>query len=224
MQNGPCIIPFEALIDLQEGRLPTDDAAELGRHVAAGCPRCAASLRWLGETLPHLAPALQLSSSETATPSADALAYVHRLARLLQPVKEVEAVGAAGRLTRFVARLVAGGTPPRPIAAGARGGGDSEPVQRVYRTEAHLITLWDEPEDNSGIDRYLIGQVYGDDGAARIPRSATLLLSDAAEREAQREGSEFHLAAIPPGQYLVRCVLLDTDEEIFLPGVRVGAA
>jgi len=149
-----------------------------------------------------------------AAPGQTSLAYVHSLARLLRP----EPQPTASEWIRHIARRVLGASHHMAPAPGARGG-SSAPVQRLFETESHLITLWDEPD--IAPNRYLIGQVYRRAGAAVAPISTTLVLPDASERLAAREGSEFHLAAVPPGVYLITC-RLETAEEILVPGVEVG--
>ena len=67
----------------------------------------------------------------TATPSVETLRFAVGLARLLpHPTRP-----------SLIARLVSGG---QPLAA-ARGG---EAQQRLYETDRHLITLWDEADVN----------------------------------------------------------------------------
>lgn len=204
--HTPCTISLEQLLDLHEDRLAALPAAELRRHLQTGCPACAERLRWIEETL----GALPAASAPVPEPSADTLDYVRSLARLLRPA------GRGDGLVRHVARLIFDGGAPRAMAE-ARSV-IAPAAQRVFETEAHLITLWDEPEEAD--QRYLIGQVYARAGAALLPRSVSLLLPDAPEREAAIEGSEFHLPGVTPGIYLIRC-RLDTAE-VLLPRVEVG--
>lgn len=206
----PCAISLEQLLDLHEGRLDGEAAAALRRHLDAGCPACGERLRWIEGTL----GAFPASFAPVPEPSADALAYVKSLARLLQPP-----AGRGENLVRHIARLVFdGGSPRAPAEARSPG---APAAQRVFETEVHLITLWDEPEEAAD-QRYLIGQVYARSGTALPPRSVSLLLADAPEREAEIEGSEFHLPGVAPGVYLIRCRL--DAAEVLLPRVEVGLA
>ncbi len=137
-----------------------------------------------------------------------------------QPVPSVEALDFALGLARMlpknhrpslVARLISGGQP----LATARG---VEAQQRLYETDSHLFTLWDEAD--SGASRYLIGQVYAKNNGPLMPESVTLFSVQSAETSARQEGSEFHVAGVVPGVYALRCALESTD--ILLPEVEVG--
>jgi hypothetical protein len=132
-------------------------------------------------------------------PSQETLAFAVGLARLLPKTSRPS----------LVARLVSGSL------ATARGG---EAQQRLYETESHLITLWDEGD--SGASRYLIGQVYAKNSGPLVPESVMLFADKQKEFNARQEGSEFHLARIAAGRYTLRCALADAD--IVLPDVEVG--
>ena len=134
-------------------------------------------------------------------PSAETVAFAVGLARLLPRPNRAS----------LVARLVSGGQP----LAMARGG---EAQQRLYETDQHLITLWDEAD--SGASRYLIGQVYAKENGPLVPGSVTLFSAQHVETSARQEGSEFHVAGVAPGVYSLRCSLASAD--ILLPGVEVG--
>lgn len=194
-----CTLPLERLLDFHEGRLDTSAAAEVERHIAAGCPVCAERQAFLPRLSDALAP--------PPTPSLASRRYVQSLARLLRPEPRET-------LLQKVARLVTVGGGLAPV--GARG--TAAGAQRVFETEEHLVTLWDEAED---ADRhYLIGQIYARGGGALVPCAVHLLLPDNTERDATCEGTEFHLGGIAAGVYLVRCTL-DT-QEVLIPGVTVG--
>lgn len=141
----------------------------------------------------------------TPTPSPQTMAYVRGLARLLRPDRPAPKVAWLSSV---------GGL----VAAGARGAAAG--AQRVYETDQHVVTLWDEAEDAGR--HYVIGQVYARSGGAMTPRAVALLLPDDTERAASCEGTEFHLTDVAPGTYLIRCTL-DADE-LIIPGVAVGAA
>lgn len=158
----------------------------------------------LRDRTPSLETLLGHALTSAPSPSTEAMAYVRSLARLLHPDPPA----------RTVARLaVVGGL----VAAGARGGGGG--AQRVFETDDHVVTLWDEVEDAGS--HYVIGQVYARGGGALVPRAVHLLLPDASERAAACEGSEFHMEGIAAGTYLIRCTL--DDAELIVPGVAVGA-
>jgi hypothetical protein len=134
-------------------------------------------------------------------PSGEALGFALGLARLLpQPSRP-----------SLIARLVSGGQP----LATARGG---EAQQRLYETDQHLITLWDETDRHA--TRYLIGQVYEKEKGPLVPESVTLFSGSSTEQAAQQEGSEFHVTRVAPGTYTLRCTLESAD--ILLPEVEVG--
>ena len=134
-------------------------------------------------------------------PSAEALSFALGLARMLPRVHRPS----------LLAHLVSGGQP----LATARGG---EAQQRLYETESHLITLWDETD--SGASRYLIGQVYAKNNGPLVPESVTLFSVQSPQKNARQEGSEFHVAGVAPGVYALRCALESAD--ILLPEVEVG--
>lgn len=195
-----CTTSLETLLALRDDALPASEAAALRRHVDQGCPDCAERLAWLARTIPALAP--------PPTPSPAARAYVQSLARLL-PRPEPRP-----NLVRYIAEALAPSLRPAAIPAGARGG---RTLQRLYETDAHLLTLWDEPDDTAG--RYLIGQVYAREGGPLLPRDV-VLLGAGATRSADCEDSEFHLSAVPPGAYVLRCEL--DAAEIYIPRLVVG--
>lgn len=144
---------------------------------------------------------LRTALAPEPAPSAEAVDFALGLARLLpQPSRP-----------SLIARLVSGGLP----LATARGG---EAQQRLYETETHLITLWDEAEQ--GARRYLIGQVYDKASGPLVPEAVTLLSTQSSEQTARQEGSEFHVAGVAPGTYALRCALAHVD--ILLPEVEVG--
>lgn len=203
---NPCKIEWETLLNYQEDRLNATQRETLEQHLSRGCLQCTAQLRWLSEFLPALPDAV----SQDLAPSPAAITFANRLANLL-PKPEPSG------LTRFIAQL-ASQSGMALATAGARG--ISLPaVQRVYTTERHLITLWDEPED--GNHRYLIGQIYSQSGNALYPQSVQILRPGALEQEAVQEDNEFHLAGITAGSYLLRC-RFDT-EEIIVPEIEVGS-
>lgn len=145
---------------------------------------------------------LRAALVEEPAPSAEALAFACGLARMLpQPERP-----------SLIARLTSGGQAP----ATARG---SEAQQRLYETDQHLITLWDEADRQS--TRYLIGQVYDKTTGLLAPESITLIAPHCPKRVAQQEGSEFHVAEVLPGTYTLHCALPETD--ILLPEVEVSA-
>lgn len=193
-----CGTTWEQLLDYQEGRLSSTEKQALEQHLATGCPACQETLGWLATTLSALTP--------PPAPSPEALAYTQGLARLLPG-----ATAAPGRVP-LIAWLVSGGA---PAVAMARGGGA---VQRLYETEHHLITLWDEADHAA--TRYLIGQVYDRDKGPLVPRAVSLLPTHGDALQAEQEGSEFHLAQVAAGTYLLHCELENTD--LYLPGVQVG--
>ena len=143
-----------------------------------------------------------------------------RAALAPEPAPSQEALDFALGLTRLlprpsrpslIARLVSGGQ----ALATARG---TEAQQRLYETDQHLITLWDESDRPA--TRYLIGQVYAKDSGPLVPESVTLYSGTSTEQAAQQEGSEFHVAGVAPGTYALRCTLESID--ILLPEVEVG--
>lgn len=144
---------------------------------------------------------LRRALAEEPRPSQDAVGFALGLARMLPKPSRPS----------LLARLVSGGQP----LATARGG---EAQQRLYETDSHLITLWDEAD--AGTSRYLIGQVYDKVTGPLVPTTVTLLSAHSPEQEARQEGSEFHVAAVAPGTYALRCALLDTD--ILVPEIEVG--
>ena len=144
---------------------------------------------------------LKTALAPEPAPSAEALSFAVGLARMLpQPQRP-----------SLMARLVSGGQQ----LATARGG---ESLQRLYETESHLITLWDEAD--SGASRYLIGQVYDKASGPLVPESVTIFATHLAEKNARQEGSEFHLPQVAPGTYVLRCSL--KSAEIVLSEVEVG--
>lgn len=145
---------------------------------------------------------LRAALAEEPAPSPETLAFSVGLARLLPRVDRPS----------LLARLISGGQP----LATARGG---EAQQRVYETDSHLITLWDEAD--AGTSRYLIGQVYDKASGPLIPEAVVLFSARQAETSAQQEGSEFHVAGVAPGTYSLRCALESAD--ILLPEVEVGS-
>jgi hypothetical protein len=144
---------------------------------------------------------LRAALAEEPVPSQETLAFSIGLARMLpQPSRP-----------SLIARLVSGGQ----TLATARGG---EPQQRLYETETHLITLWDEAE--LGAKRYLIGQVYAKESGPLVPEQVVLFSTQSPEQHAHQEGSEFHVPGVVPGTYVLRCALAGAD--ILLPEVEVG--
>ncbi len=144
---------------------------------------------------------LRAALAEEPVPSQETLAFSVGLARMLPRAERPS----------LIARLVSGGQ----TLATARGG---EAQQRLYETDQHLITLWDEAD--SGASRYLIGQVYAKASGPLVPESVLLFSAQQAEIDARQEGSEFHLAGVAPGVYGLRCSVAGTD--ILLSGVEVG--
>jgi len=195
--KNTCGVSWETLLDYQEGTLSPPEHKALKQHLATGCAACEEAQSWLKATLPALAP--------PPTPSPEVLAYAQGLARLLPQAS------AAPRRVSLIASLLSGGAP----LATARG---ASAVQRLYETDQHLITLWDEA-DSAGT-RYLIGQVYDKAQGPLIPQTVTLLPTHGEPREAQKEGSEFHAPRMATGTYLLRCVLESID--LYVPGVEVG--
>ena len=213
-----CGLPFQTLLDWQEKRLTAEESAAVEQHVADGCAACRENLGWLADVLPALSEAV----TPAPAPSAAALAYAKGLARLLRPVATETPTSPIATVRQHLARLVQGTGRQTLALAGARGG--TVPARRhVFESDFHTITVWDEPEE-AGETRYIIGQIYprGGGEAAALPfRAVTLLPTGGeAERDAQREGSEFHFEGVTPGVYLLRC-LLEADE-IVVPQVEVG--
>ena len=150
---------------------------------------------WLEETL-------RTALLPEPAPSAETLAFAVGLARLLPQRNRPS----------LLARLVSGSQ----TLAHARG---SEAQQRLYETDQHLITLWDETDTNA--TRYLIGQVYEKSSGPLVPESVTLFSPQNAQQSARQEGSEFHMAQVAPGTYALRCALESVD--IVLSEVEVGS-
>ncbi|WP_309719513.1 hypothetical protein [Armatimonas sp.] len=144
---------------------------------------------------------LRAALAEEPAPSQETLTFAVGLARMLPRADRPS----------LLARLVSGGQ----TLATARGG---EAQQRLYETDQHLITLWDEAD--SGASRYLIGQVYEKNNGPLVPESVMLFSAQCVEKNARQEGSEFHVAGVAPGVYALRCSLATAD--ILLPGVEVG--
>lgn len=194
-----CSISLETLLDFTEGRLDNTQQVALEAHLATGCAACQETLQWFGDAIPALAP--------LPSPSPEALAFSKGLARLLPrtepPTQRVP----------LIARLVSG----TPALAAARGHLGSA-HQQLYETDDYLITLWDEAD--GGATRYLIGQVYARQGTSVVPQEVTLLPCAGESQVAQQEGSEFHVAGVLPGTYLLHCALETAD--LYLPEVEVG--
>jgi hypothetical protein len=206
-----CSVSFEILTDYAEGRAGEAEAAEVRAHLDAGCGSCRERLDWLNATLPRLAEAFRAPAPEPV--SAGALARAGRLNRLLP---------GGGRPD---ARHVFAEALPAPkVSAPIRGAtavAGQAPIHRVYETPAgHRVLVWDEPDE--GANRYLIGQVYARNGEAVEPDAVRLLDGGGEIRVAEREGSEFHLPAVPPGACALACEF--GADCIVLPHVEVGRA
>lgn len=137
-----------------------------------------------------------------------------------EPMPSEEAQAFALGLTRLLPRperptLLARLLPSGQPLASARG---SEAQQRIYETDQHLLTLWDETD--TGESRYVIGQVYDKTHGPLHPQEVAFFSPHSPERHARQEGSEFHLEKVAPGTYALRCSLPELD--ILVTGVEVG--
>lgn len=204
-----CSVTFETLVDYTDGRLAENEKAELLIHLESGCPSCRERLGWLSATLPRLADAFRASEPAPVPVLAEsALARAARINRLLP---------ADGRsnLSHQFAEAV-----KMPGAAPTLRGAAQPAIHRAYETPTHQVLVWDEPDD--GATRYLIGQVYSRSGEVLEPNMVRLLDDRGEIHLAEREGSEFHLPAVPPGSCIISCEL--EQDCIIVPQVEVGRA
>jgi len=204
-------------------------------HLAGGCATCRERLTFLKSATAGIAAAIQADQAGAASlPSESARSYARALTRLRYPAP-VAPQGSSSRLQRWIAHLIpqidpsAGSLAP---ATGLRNALPAEPVsgQRLYETEAHMLTLWEEPTkhgvNGSPASSYVIGQIYGrEDGICLVPESVLFTAQFSGEVcEARLEDGEFHAAKLLPGAYLVQCWLPDADGVIVLRDVVIGGA
>lgn len=198
-----CDFSFEELVDFHEGRAA--DPSGMREHLREGCSRCAERLEWLRLYLPAVRSALGPEHG----PSPAALAFVRNLARTPAAVSP----GPAVLFT--LARLVFDGR-SGPAAGTRRTGGEA--FHRLYETDEHSITLWEEPASGAS---YVIGQAYSrPDGEPLTPQSVVGSSSEGVSWSAEIQGQEFHFASLSPGAYDLHLFL--GEAEVRLVEVEIG--
>lgn len=201
-----CDVPFETLVDLEDGRLDVAEATQIQLH-AAPCRACSRSLAWLRVTLPRVRAVL---AREEPHPSASAVAYARSLARRI-PVARPDPF-----LALRIARPVFDSRQSAPVGARREA---PAPVQRLFETDVYVIDLWEEAEASGPV--YLIGQAHVRvDGTVAAPDGVAGIDASGAVWPARLEGAEFHFPALVPGRYQLRLSL--PTEEVLLIDVEIG--
>lgn len=202
-----CRIPFEAILDYQEGRAAGELAERIQAHLADDCANCRRHLARWERLLGVMKEADRWHAPESVLERAYAI-----LEERYRPPAPVPS------LTTRIARLLFDSRTNLALA-GARGEAGQE-VQLVYGTEGYDVNLWTEAQENGRW--YLIGQALAHpDRTAVLPEQVLLTAQDGTNLTATLETNEFHLEALTPGVYVLHVQLPDC--EIVVSDVTVGA-
>ena len=167
--------------------------------------------------------------SPATVPSDSARAFAKNLTRLR--FNDITATASADEtnpsllqsflgVPRWIARYI---QPETPYFVGARSTADLVPAQRIFETNEHLVTLWEEA-NTGNTSSYVIGQVYSrTDNVSLTPELVLFTArSDGATFVADKEDSEFYVSSLLPGDYVVHC-WLNNNDVLALPHVRFGS-
>lgn len=195
-------MPFELLLDYQEGRTASTETARIREHLAAGCTECTRELQWMGKTTRTLRDA-----GNVVVP-ASLLERSRALFRERFP---------APQRSSWLPQLIFDSR-QQVAMAGVRGAGSAS-FQLIYRTDAFDIELWQDPLENE--QWYVIGQVLSQQSDAEIvPVSVVLKSADNFAMTLTPNASEFHLPMVPAGTYQLTLGLPEGDLEI--SDLRIG--
>lgn len=186
-------IPFDRLVDLAEGRLPTEERDQLLAHIASN-PQAAAEFA-------ELERMLDLMRSDDME---DAPSYVVSRANRLMRQKKSGEVAQPNLIQRLVA-LLKFDSAMAPAAAGIRSV-QSDVRQMLYSAEGYDIDLRVMPTGDTWM---VSGQLLGPSaqGQAMLQGPATVYAD-------LNELSEFNLDGVPSGQYTLTLHLEDVDIDI----------
>jgi len=216
-----CNISFETLANYIDGTATPAESERIAVHLAGGCTSCqkqVAILRQSQEALRSI-----LSPSDSA-PSQDSQEFVRNLPRLrfqsaLTTNSRVPFGISIPAITRFVAQLIDQQT---LAPTSVRSASDQASLQRLYETDDHLVSLWEESlpgEEGS----YIIAQVYSrQESICLIPETVLFVaMSSGITQEAVQEANEFHVPRLLPDNYLIQC-WLDDKHVLAMHNVQIG--
>lgn len=186
-------IPFERLVDLAEGRLPTEEREQLLTQLASN-PQAAAEFA-------EIERMFDLMRSDDME---DAPSYVVSRAKRLMRQKKAGDVAQPNLIQRLVA-LLKFDSAQAPAAVGIRSV-QSDVRQVLYSAEGYDIDLRVMP---TGDTWSVAGQLLGPSaqGQAMLQGPATVYTD-------LNELSEFSLDGVPAGQYTLTLHLEDVDIDI----------
>ena len=186
-------ISFEQLVDLAEGRLPTEEREQLLTQLASN-PQAAAEFA-------EIERMFDLMRSDDME---DAPSYVVSRAKRLMRQKKASEITQPNLIQRLVA-LLKFDSAQAPAAAGIRSV-QSDVRQVLYSAEGYDIDLRVMP---TGDAWSVAGQLLGPNaqGQARLQGPATVYAD-------LNELSEFNLDGVPSGQYTLTLHLEDVDIDI----------
>ena len=199
---GKCRIAYENLLSYVDGRASAEESEALRRHLESDCAECKTTLRSLTRALNALRGPVSLHAPE---------AVLRRVrANYREQYRPVERVSLIARLI-FDSRA-------ELALSGARSVGDVS-FHALYSTDKYDIDLWQEPGEAGRW--YVIGQILPNEASpALIPLEASFQSALGETPEVRMEGSEFHIAAVLPGHYVLNLRL--ANQEITVPDILVG--
>jgi hypothetical protein len=188
----PRHIPFPRLVDLVEGRLPSDAQEQVRVHVAA-CPRCAEQVAWLERVI----GLMRTDDAEEPPPPV--------IAGALDLFRSRGAPEAPGLRQRLKAALRFDSA-RAPLAPGLRSEAPGE-RQLLFNAEGFDMDLRIRP---AGGLWELAGQVLGSESGGQVE-----LQGPAGTNQTDlNDMCEFRLPPVPPGSYTLTLRLATVDVEI----------
>lgn len=179
-----CHISFELLLDYQEGRLNSERAERVRRHLATGCKGCERDIQWITAFLPALQVGIPLrhqQHAENLRPSEQALKFVRDIFSRSQTTDEsashrspASITGGHSSLLLTIANLIFDSRQgAHGLLVPTRDGG-RQAVHQVYQAGDIDVDVWQEIDGSQTL--CLIGQALPKQGQEPLsPEWATLV-------------------------------------------------
>jgi hypothetical protein len=193
----PRHIRFPQLVDLVEGRLPSDAQEQVRVHVSA-CPRCAEQVVWLDRVI------RLMRMDDAEDPPSDAIDRVKRMFRT-QPTPDRLVLQRIRAVVRFDSAKL-------PQALGMRAG-QTGVRQLLFYAEGYDLDLRITPADTMW---EVSGQMLGPDASGQVE----LRGQAGAVAVTLNDLSEFTLPPVPAGSYILTLHLADAEIEVI--GLEIG--
>jgi hypothetical protein len=193
----PRHIRFPQLVDLVEGRLPSDAQEQVRVHVSA-CPRCAEQVAWLDRVI----GLMRLDDAED--PPSEAIDRVKRMFRTRATPDRLVLQRIRAVLRFDSAKL--------PATQGMRAG-QAGVRQMLFYAEGYDLDLRITPADAMW---EVSGQMLGTDASGQVE----LRGQDGPVVATLNDLSEFTLAPVPSGSYTLILHLADAEIEVI--GLEIG--